>query len=370
MCFNLASTPVHVEFEMSSCAHRFIAEICSLDGEPRGELPLTADWEQALQWTHFEGVRRGLQPPTMHYDRGSVEPIWDDEFGRPFVGAIRVIVGDDDTGYCEVIPTTYLAESVQRESSKLVSDGRLAPGERFTWRIYAVVDTALDSHPHDQSSPLVERVCRLLPIEPRGHGDMQGNAAVHSPMCVHAVDIPIYIDRFIVDEIRRIAGAAPDTEVGGVLVGWLCRDPATEKVFVEVRAQIQATHVRARRDSLTFTPQTWAVVQQAIELRNQNELFVGWWHSHPFFCRKCPPQSRRLCRFSEPFFSETDCALHRTVFGRPFDVALLVSDIGDTELAMNLYGWRHGMIQERGFQVLHETTAAAVDTERSEGAEA
>jgi hypothetical protein len=44
--------------------------------------------------------------------------------------------------------------------------------------------------------------------------------------------------------------------------------------------------------------------------------------------------------------------LHRTVFGRAFDIALLLSELGGSEPSYDLFGWRQGMIVARGFYAL------------------
>ena len=52
-----------------------------------------------------------------------------------------------------------------------------------------------------------------------------------------------------------------------------------------------------------------------------------------------------------PFFSNTDIHMHRTVFPRAYQVALLVSDHGREALEVNLFGWRQGGVVARGFEI-------------------
>jgi hypothetical protein len=80
----------------------------------------------------------------------------------------------------------------------------------------------------------------------------------------------------------------------------------------------------------------------------------GWWHYHPDFCRKCPEETRSQCAISRPFFSADDLQLHHAVFPRAFHVALLVSDHGEEAMDVSLFGWRHGMVVSRGFNVLED----------------
>jgi hypothetical protein len=50
--------------------------------------------------------------------------------------------------------------------------------------------------------------------------------------------------------------------------------------------------------------------------------------------------------------------LHRAVFSGPFHIALLLSDLGDDDLACDVFGWRYGMVMHRGYYL---TGVAASD---------
>jgi hypothetical protein len=162
----------------------------------------------------------------------------------------------------------------------------------------------------------------------------------------------VFIDASVLAEAAELARQADDVETGGILVGQLHRDTELTEIFARVNAQIPASHTRSSRTSLTFTPQTWAAVRAAIALRAQDEIYLGWWHYHPHFCKNCPAERRGNCVLSKPFFRDEDCALHRTIFGRAFDIALLLSELGGSEPSYDLFGWRQGMIVARGFHAL------------------
>jgi hypothetical protein len=51
--------------------------------------------------------------------------------------------------------------------------------------------------------------------------------------------------------------------------------------------------------------------------------------------------------------------MHRAIFPRAFHVALLVSDHGREPFDVSLFGWRHGMVVSRGFDVLGDVRAGA-----------
>ena len=121
-------------------------------------------------------------------------------------------------------------------------------------------------------------------------------------------------------------------------------------------AQVPARHTDATNASLTFTSDTWTAVQTAVALRGGQELIAGWWHKHPNFaaksCAKCPEERRRHCPMSKPFFSETDVHMQRTVFPRAYQTALLLSDMGEEAFDVRFYGWRHGSVVSRGFEIV------------------
>jgi proteasome lid subunit RPN8/RPN11 len=168
--------------------------------------------------------------------------------------------------------------------------------------------------------------------------------------------VPVFLPRRVLEETLELSRAAGDFETGGVLVGRLRRDAGVPDVFVEVTAQIPAPHTRSRATKLTFTGETWAAVQAALELRRQNEIMLGWWHFHPDFCRlrECPVERRKLCPGASPFFSAEDVHLHATCFPKAYHVALLISDSTADGIAWSLFGWSQGMVAARGFHVLEE----------------
>jgi hypothetical protein len=85
---------------------------------------------------------------------------------------------------------------------------------------------------------------------------------------------------------------------------------------------------------------------------------VSWWHDHvpvALQCKDCPEEKRAVCPLARGFFSQDDRQLHRTVFPKAFTSALTVSLAGNgngDEVKHTLYGWRHGVIEPRGFYLL------------------
>ena len=168
--------------------------------------------------------------------------------------------------------------------------------------------------------------------------------------------LPVFIPQSILDEAAERSGEAGANETGGILIGRLHRDP-DGPVFVEVTAQIPARHAKAEVTSLTFTRETWTDVQAALDLRASGgrEIMVGWWHTHSFLkeiCQDCQKRKDRTCNKDALFLSEDDRVLHRTVFPRAWNVALVVSDAPCSGLSYALFGWSRGRIARRGFHVL------------------
>jgi len=320
------------------------------------------DWEPALQWSYFQQIRAGARQPMMRCLDGCIEPVWDPALGQPFVSALRVRPGARRAAARSVaieIPTRYLRPAVEHAASRLVTEGRLVAGEPFRFRVVAGPAPSLERRlpGHDDGVHAVP-IAHRLPIAAASIARL-GASAERDAIAADPVDLRVVVHASVLEAAVSLAAATPDAEAGGVLVGALCRDVDDGDLFLDVRALLPARHAVAQPDRLTFTPETWADAHAAIALRGNDECFVGWAHSHPFFCRDCTPAARRTCALALPFFSEQDRSLHRTVFGRPFDVALLVSDGGPSGHSCALFGWRRGMIERRGYSVAGHTAAAS-----------
>ena len=137
-------------------------------------------------------------------------------------------------------------------------------------------------------------------------------------------------------------------ETGGFLLGHLRRARESGDVFVEITDYVPAAHTERHPTRLVFSPETWRHVRGVIELRNLGELLCAWLHSHPNFCARCPAEARARCAYRLPFFSEEDVDVHASCFPRAWQSALLVSDVGEPERRLTCYGWRGGIVVERG----------------------
>jgi hypothetical protein len=338
------------------CAYRFVAEATSHQGEPLGMLPLAPDFEPALQGCQLEGMRQGRLPLRMRYGPGGeIAPIWDPGRGQPYVAGARASLEAPDGGrFCFDVRKPYFQAAVETASSALVEGAKLAAGERFTYRLCAFPQPQPGTRhdPPAENAFTVEAIPQPLHVAPGAIALLLRSARPRSTDVAQEADLPVFIDAAVLGEAAELARQAADVETGGILVGQLHRDGTRSELFARINAQIPAPHTRSSRARLTFTPDTWSAVRAAIALRARDEIYLGWWHYHPHFCKQCPPERRRNCLLSAPFFSDEDRALHRTVFGRGFDLALLLSDLGMDELSYDLFGWRQGLIAARSFFAL------------------
>lgn len=348
--------------------YRYVADITNLDGEPIAQLPVQPDWEAAVQWAHFRAVRRGQKPPLMRALSATVKPVWDHDHGEPRVSAFHVLLDDavsqadgtspDAEALAFTIPRTYLGAEVERCSSRLVKEGKLLDGQRFLYQLSAFQKQEAAPCEEAVQTPRfhVENVTQPLPL---GNASLAAHidraAKQESPIdpavdtSAPGADMPVFIPERVINEAKALARDAGDIETGGVLIGRLFRDSESTEVFSAITAFIPARHTVADRSRLTFTAETWAAVRAAVDLRGEDEMLLGWIHSHPFWCRSCPHERRQLCPLMRPFFSRDDIALHRTVFPGAFNIAVLLSDFGEPDLSCDVFGWRFGMVMSRDY---------------------
>jgi len=331
---------------------RLVAEVRSWEDEvPLGAFELTEpDWDPALQCAYFAGVRRGVVPPLMRCPSGTVAPMWHGERGRPYVEAFRVRPDGNASDLSVDLPTSYVRHWVEEGTRALVTRGVLEEGAPFHYRL-----CAYGREGRAAGTPLPEGVCVDTLTEPLPLAERRlptRGAVRRGTASWDDVDVPVFVPADVVEEISSLAQASPEVETGGLLVGRLFRDPDAAEVFVRVTAQIPARHTQAARERLTFTSDTWAAARVALQLRGEEgEIVAGWHHSHPDMCAGCPDEARRACPLSRPFLSREDRALHRTMFGRPFDLAFLAADLGPRGQEIALFGWRDGFLVRRGFWV-------------------
>ena len=343
---------------MSEAGYQYAIDYFTQEGKRLGSVPVDPDWGPARECAQFLAIRRGIVPPILRDDCRSIEPVWDTEVGAPVVDAARILVPSETeaAAVCEDVPALpYFRPLARRGSETLIERGLLQQGELYRYQVSAY--PRVSSSPPGDGADTGESVG--FRVEEAGEGLPLVDQAMEPLLAcakswdrdADTADLPVLIHQRVLDEVLAQSRDAAEVETGGVLVGNLCRCAPSGEMFLEVTAQIPARHTESRATRLTFTADSWTAVRAALELRKRDELMSGWWHYHPDFCRQCPEETRRKCVVSRPFFSPEDVHMHRTVFPRAFQVALLVSDHGGQALEPSLYGWRHGMVVSRGFHV-------------------
>jgi len=382
---------------MSTQRYRYAMRVYRADGSCVGQIVTTVDWEPALEWAWLQGVRRGVLETTDGTRASAIRPLWQAELGEPFVGGFRVtIVSERRDGVSEDFTMAYLRPIARRVLLDLVHDGHLKEDETVRYQFVAFFD---DAHAKaGPSSPFTTReVVPILPLTESIFSDVAGGAASEKTICadraiatdraaqgettiaaaanngaLHAVDFPIVVPQRILDQTRDLTRGALPNETGGILIGLLHRDVESKELFVEITGQIPALHATGDVDRLTFTPETWAAARAALDLRNRQEIYLGWWHSHPVreWCGDCPKDKKAACALARGFLSADDRQLHRVAFPRAYTCALVVSDVADGDIGHSLFGWRCGVLERRGFHVsgnaefVHVPAAADVPGER------
>lgn len=325
--------------------YRYVAVTTARDGRHLADLPLETDFGPAAECAYLHGVRLGKLPALAHHGPGVVEPVYDEERGRPYVQGVRICF--DSIGSSQAAPVIswrYFQGAVEQASTRLVAMKKLAAGETFIYRVCAFPESSVSvREAHLDDAPPVA----LSLVE--GDVDALMSSAVKlGEAAWHDYDFPVFIHRRVLDDATRMACTADEVETGGILVGHVRRAVDSPEIHVEITAQIPATQAHAGRAHLGFTPESWSAMRDALALRKLGEVMLGWWHFHPHWCRRCAPEQRRVCALSQPFFSRDDCELHRTVFDAAFNVALLLSDTGAEGLSYDVFGWRDGIVAARG----------------------
>jgi len=344
------------------CGYQFVIELSTDDPptETVGSHQVTPDlWRPALESGRFAALRRDRRrSAVLPNGPGQIDPRWHALRGEPFVDGFRVTFTlDDGPEISTDFTADYFHDTAQQLGRRLVESGRLKAGEPFRYQVSAFA--AADEPAEQRRGLSVTAVPQRLNFQKTPLGTLQNDAVEYGP--VSDEDLPAFIPQAVLEETVACLEQAGAAETGGILIGHLHRDPQRpEMFFVEVTAQIPARHAVQELTRLTFTPETWAGVDAALQLRGLGERKLGWWHTHPSrqWCAQCPVENRRRCQLSGEFFSTHDAALHQTCFPMPYSLALVISDSYAHGLTYPLYGWRGGRIVSRGFYQMNAMAVA------------
>jgi len=333
--------------------YRYALEFFKSDGAPLGRLPVDVDWEPALEHARFETLRRGVCGAAAYGASAAVQPLWSQETGEPHVDGFFMSL--EPAGGPPAVfsfPRRYFRALASNCAAHFIHSGKLTSAETFRYRVVAFPEMRLTSPPAAQFE--MEELPVELPIR-----------NVIAPPALEAAelvwpgipgDLKAFVPAAVLDEIAIQARQAGEKETGGFLIGYLCRDMKSSDLFVSITGQLPAEQALAESTRLTFTPATWTAARSTLNLRRRDEMFLGWFHSHPSFswCRECSTEDRKQCRTAKDFFSAHDHLLHRTAFPQAYSLGLVANVIGEgaeQEITFSTFGWREGIVQLRGLQV-------------------
>ncbi len=337
----------------TNCPFQFQVDVRKRDGAALAQSPATPDWGPVVECAKMQAHRRLRLDSIPAGARADVRPLWQEKLGQPYIKAVEVCLRIPNVG--EVVahaPTAYFKRAATDASHALVEKGLLESGERFSYLVaaYPVPDAAPEPAPRRRFE--IEEVPVPLRCQPARIADFLAQSV---PCGEHdQADLHVFISRSILDEAEEMTRAADGVETASVLIGHLHRDPAGGEIFIEATAHIPARNPQATSTKVTLGPETWDSMHAALKLRGADEQMIGWFHSHPAsrWCNaQCPPDQRAVCPLQRVFFSADDCDVQRAVFSKAFHIALLVTQT-DAGMRHALFGWRDGVIVQRGFHII------------------
>lgn len=338
---------------LTPARHRFVLELHH-DGGPVHAVALErADFGRAAEAAFFDALRRGHFSEYAPSADARIDPVFRD--GSPHAEAFEAVIPLPAGGELRRrFGAEFFGNLGRRTGAKLAVAGRVPADATLLYRLAAYAD---EDEPRKKRGLAikVEEESLSIPIRNasrRRHGPTAAWDAKGGD------DFPVLIPRHVIDESVEEARRCPDREVGGVLLGHLCRDGDDGELFLEVSCLVPGEGTEATALSVTFTHATWARVREVAAWRGEGELIVGWMHSHPFrLCAECPSPVPAECQGKVLFYSTDDEFLMESSFPRPFMVGLLAAVEPKLEPALGhapvkLYGWDGGLIRARGFEVV------------------
>jgi proteasome lid subunit RPN8/RPN11 len=200
---------------------------------------------------------------------------------------------------------TYLVQArAQPSEHAAITSPALA---KFKSPIRIARDNLIDGHP--------EIPVRLLPTDDSNLWRWQ---PADSPF-------PIFMHHRVNLAITQHARQNSEREVGGFMLGEVCRDEHAQ-LFVVVTHALQAEFAEETRGHITFTHKTWLGIHSLHEAHHPDKLIVGWYHTHPGW---------------SIFLSQQDLFIHQSYFKQPWQVALVIDPSIDRA---GFFVWKNNQI--------------------------
>lgn len=124
--------------------------------------------------------------------------------------------------------------------------------------------------------------------------------------------LPVYLHVTALEGIEKHALSSPQAEVGGALLGAAyCHEGRT---YVQIDDYMPARSTDERRARVTFTHETWRLLNDERETRHPGLSMVGWYHTHPNL---------------GVFLSDDDRFIQRNFFAEQEQVALVIDPVAN-----------------------------------------
>lgn len=332
-----------------------------LDGEGqvlRSRRLTSADFAQAVQHVRFDATRLGLVDTfQLLGGQAKVEPLFPDEASSsPNASGFRITIElPDGSSHNCCFDTSYFGSTATRVRAELLRTDQIAADTALYYRFNAFLDEEEPAPPANRLAISLEPVTDHVSLAPGCLRDFGPTQSWNEPQ---AGDLPVLIDRDILEEIVAEARADPAREIAGFLLGHLHRDTQSNTPFLVVSGMASAGGTtEASEVSVTYSPASFRQAREIAALRGLQERICGWYHSHPFkLCARCPTPAKPSCIDRILAYSIDDIHLMETTFDQPFMIGLLTAVEPRIEealgrLPVKLYGWRNGQVQTRGFEV-------------------
>jgi len=315
-----------------------------------------ADFHRAIGETAFAGFRGGriadFAPP---WDATRIEPVFAEGGAAAEASGFRVAIGcPNGNDVMQEFGIGYFAAAASRQRARLLQQNDWPRDKTLVYTLAAYLDDGRRPPAGRNKGLAVAAPTLHVTVGTLGRDELRVREAWDAPQ---AGDLPVLVARSVIEQACAEAGASPDREIGGLLLGRLLRSEAGGVVLAITCLVSGAGTTDATGDSVTLTPASFAKAREVAALRAAGEFVAGWHHSHPFkFCESCPLPTPPDCLAKVLFFSADDVQLMESTFSQPFHVGLLsaveprlTATLG--HLPARLFGWRRGEVVSRGFEV-------------------
>jgi len=101
-----------------------------------------------------------------------------------------------------------------------------------------------------------------------------------------------------------------DSEVGGVLLGGICR--SRRGLVTDMTEAVPAVRAEAGRGHITFSHDSWEEIYSYLDSLTADLQIVGWYHTHPGF---------------GVFFSHQDIFIQQNFFNQPGQIGVVIDPV-------------------------------------------